>query len=293
LANLTTDDYLKILETCRIKGQDEPILRSLRYIELGYQVILYGPPGNGKTSIAEHILTYLGGGPDSFIKLEATEGMSEYQVVGGFHPLAMSADRQLAERFVHKEGALTRALRTNKNLLIDEFTRAPSSAYSGMFLLLSHGVLPLEFAETILKKPDGWILMATANFGDEGTFKLSDALKRRFVPIYVGYASRSTENTLLRAITPGLNEATVNAILEFAEQTRMLWKKDRSLPQGLSTDGVIKMARYCDLSIRQGSDTKLAFIDAALHQGVIIADETDPQSVKLAQELALDIGKKL
>lgn len=293
MVSLTTDDYIKILETCNIKGQDEAILRSLRYIELGYQVILYGPPGNGKTSIAEHILTYLGGGPDSFLKLEATEGMSEYQVVGGFHPLAMSADRQLAEQFVHKEGALTRALRTNKNLLIDEFTRAPSSAYSGMFMLLSHGVLPLEFAETVLKKPDGWILMATANFGDEGTFKLSEALKRRFVPIYVGYASRSTETKLLRAITPELNEAIMNAILDFAEQTRMLWKKDRSLPQGLSTDGVIKMARYCYLSVRQGSDLKLAFVDAALHQGVIIADETDPQSIKLAQELALDIGKKL
>ncbi len=168
-----------------------------------------------------------------------------------------------------------------------------TTAYSGLFLLLSTGSLPLEFQEKILRKPDEWVLIATSNFGDEGTFKLSAALKRRFIPIYVGYASKATERNVIKNITPMLPDEILEAVLEFSEQTREAWKKDRSLPQGLSTDGVIKMARYCDLSIKQGSDIKHTFTDAALHQGIVIADETDQYSIKLVQEIALAKGNKL
>jgi len=79
-------------------------------------------------------------------------------------------------------------------------------------------------------------LITTSNFGDEGTFKLSAALKRRFIPIYVGYATKTTERTVVKNITPMLPEEILEAVLEFSEQTREAWKKDRSLPQGLSTD---------------------------------------------------------
>lgn len=290
---ISTDDYITILETCPIKGQDDAILRAMRYIELGYPVMLYGPPGNGKTTIAEHILSYFGGGPDSFYKIEGTEGMSEYHIIGGFHPLAMSGNAQLSEGHIYKDGVVTRALRAGKNLLIDEFTRAPSSAYSGLFLMLSRDTLPLEYCEEVIRKPKNWILIATANFGDEGTYKLSNALKRRFVAISVEYPSRATERSLLHNITPGLDALVVDTILDFSEETRKIWKKDRGFATGLSTDGIIKMARYCELSMNQGTDKSTAFIDAALHQGAIIADETDLYSVQRVQELVWKISEKL
>jgi len=142
---LTTGDYLKILETCAIKGHDDAIIRALRYIDHGYPIMLYGPPGNGKTTIAEHLLTYIGGGKDTFYEIEGTEGMNKYHIIGGFHPLSMSGNSALAEQFVYKHGIVTRAIFDHKNLLIAEFTRAPSSAYSGLFMLLSLGKLPLKY----------------------------------------------------------------------------------------------------------------------------------------------------
>lgn len=287
---LSRDDYKKIIETCAVRGQDEPILKALRYINLGYPVLFYGPAGNGKTTIATHILNYIG---NDYLKIEATEGMTEYHIIGGFHPLSMSSDASISKEFLYKDGIVARAIQEKKNLLIDEFTRAPSSAYSGLFLLLSIGELPLEYREAVLKRPDNWVLLVTANFGDDGTFKLSSSLKRRFIPIYVGYPKRYTEEKLMREIVPSLPDEVARSILDFAESTRDLWRKDKTLPQGLSTDGIIKMARYCELSIREGTDFTTAFTDAALHQGVIIADETDYLSLQIVQELALNIAKKI
>jgi len=289
---LKRDDIIKIIETCQIKGQDEAIIRALMYMNLGYPIMLYGPPGNGKTSIAEHLLRYISKG-DNFYRIEATEGMTEYHTIGGFHPLSMSGNPELSRKFIYKDGVITRALQEKKNLLIDEFNRAPTTAYSGLFMLLSTGLLPVEHSETVLKKPEDWVLIVTANLGDEGTFKMSAALKRRFIPIFIGYINRFTEEKVVRVYAPKLDEKIVKAILDFAEETRRLWQEEKALPQGLSTDGVIKMTRYCDLSISEGLDGKTAFTDAAMHQGIVIADETDYASIQTINELALKIASRL
>jgi MoxR-like ATPase len=286
------EDIIKVIETCQIKGQDEAIIRALMYINLGYPIMLYGPPGNGKTTIAEHILRYISRG-DNFYRIEATEGMTEYHTIGGFHPLSMSGNPELSKQFIYKDGIITRAIQENRNLLVDEFTRAPTTAYSGLFMLLSTGELHLEFREMTLNRPKDWVLVVTANLGDEGTFKMSAALKRRFIPIFIGYTSRYTEEKIIRSYTPKLSQDLVAAILDFAEETRRIWQEEKSLPQGLSTDGVIKMARYCDISLEEGLDAKTAFSDCAMHQGVIIADETDYVSLQTVNELALKIASRL
>ena len=287
---LEKNDYAEIIETSDIKGQDDAYLKSLRYIKLGYPILLFGPPGCGKTSIARHILDCA---RREYLEIEATEGMTEYQIIGGFHPLSMSGDSQVAQKYLYKDGVVTRAIQEGKNILIDEFTRAPSSAYSGIFLLLSHGRLALEYKEALLKKPKDWIVIVTANFGDEGTYRISSALKRRFIPVLVGYPHRYVEEMILQHKTPKLSSRIIKAILDFAEETRRMWRVENTLPQGISTDGVIKMARYCNLMISEGVDEKTTFSDAAFHQGMVIADETDPVSVQLVNELALKMASKM
>ena len=277
---------MKITESCEIKGQEEAIVKTLRYIRLGYPVLLYGPPGNGKTTIAEHVLGAVSG-EESFLKMEATEGMTEYQLVGGFHPLSLAGGDK-----IFKDGVVTRALKAGKNLLIDEFTRAPTSAYSGLFLLLSRGTLPLEYEETELEMPKEWVLLSTANLGDEGTFKISTALKRRFIPVFVGYPTREVELEVLKQRSELSDEKSLEAILEFAERTRRACIEEKTLPQGVSTDSTIKMARYIQLASSEGTDEKTAFIDAAFQHAVVVADEADDISIGLVREIALKVSEE-
>ncbi len=286
---LNRDQYLEIIKTCEIKGQTKTIVNVLRYLELGYPVLLYGPPGTGKTTIAEHILSKIKG-KDSYIKIEATESMTEYNLIGGFHPLSLS---QSVDKPIYKYGAITRAIKQGKNIIIDEFNRAPSSAYSGLFMLLSTGTLPLEYEEKVLEKPKDLKLIITANINDEGTFKLSSALKRRFIPIYVPYISQNIEKQVVLTRTELKDEQLINKILEFAKKTRQAFLEDKMLPQALSTDGVIKMARYCALSIKQGTDKKTAFLDSAFSQALVIADENDENSMSLVKQIALEISSKM
>ncbi|MEM4390067.1 MAG: MoxR family ATPase [Candidatus Micrarchaeia archaeon] len=288
MREITRADYERIIETCEIKGQDEVIIKALRYIRMGYPIMLYGPPGNGKTTLAEHLLKEVGGGEDSYLKIEATEGMTEYQLIGGFHPLALAKGEK-----VFKEGVVTRALREGKNLLIDEFTRAPTSAYSGLFLLLSRGKLPLEHEETELVMPKGWVLITTANLGDEGTFKISTALKRRFIPIFMDYPPRAVERAVLVERSGLTNKKVLEAILTLAEETRRVAREEKALPQGLSPDSTIKMARYCELALREGVGPKTAFLDAAFQQAIVVADEQDEISINTVKEIALDIAETL
>ncbi|MBM3228940.1 MoxR family ATPase [Candidatus Parvarchaeota archaeon] len=273
-----------ILENCPIKGHENELMKIIRYMRLGLPVLIYGPPGNGKTTMARYVLGVLG---KEFLEFEATEGTSEYHLVGGYHPLSLSGR---LDAKLYKEGVVTRALKQNKNLLIDEFTRAPTSAYSGLFMLLSLGSLPLEHEEVVVTKPEGWLVVATANIGDEGTYKISSALKRRFMPIYLGYPDTEVEKKVVMEKS-GLDEQKISYIMEFASLTRNAAEVEKTLQQGLSTDSEIKMALYIREALADGIDFESAFVDAAFQHSMIIADETDEIAISLVKDFALKVAE--
>lgn len=210
----------------RILASIESALRS------GKNVILTGPPGTGKTEIAERALTYLAEAYPNYYTgsrtTTATADWSTFDTIGGYMPDRNSNTDELA----FDPGLVTRCLRDaqtgrrlNEPLLIDELNRADiDKAFGQLFTALTDQSVELPFRtddndplrietparagtapdEEAFLLPHSWSLIATINTYDKTSlYEMSYAFMRRFSFIRVDPPTipiqRSDRNELLAA----------------------------------------------------------------------------------------------
>jgi MoxR-like ATPase len=169
----------------------------------GKHIILTGPPGTGKSKIAQAVCEAIAG-PDNYKICTASNDWSVYETIGGYRP---KKDNTL--RF--HPGAFLRSFRNgdepaNRWLIIDEINRADiDKAFGSLFSALAGDRVDLPFEiddepvclvgrpeeKTLLKPctfiihPD-WRIIATMNTFDKSSlYEMSYAFMRRFAFIMV------------------------------------------------------------------------------------------------------------
>jgi len=211
--SFTTTDLQRAVDDAGLILPAHVVDQLVAAIDSGKHVILTGPPGTGKTTLA-----YLAAEVartsmlcTGYLPTTATTEWTTFETIGGLQPTS--------EGLIFRPGLFVDAIENGRWLVIDELNRSNfDRAFGQLFTVLSGSPVVLPFrrkgqvrpvalvpagvappAESdVIRVPAGWRIIATMNVFDKNLlFEMSYALMRRFAFIEVGSPSEDAFRSLL------------------------------------------------------------------------------------------------
>lgn len=252
------EDTDKAVETIkmqfRIIGRDRELSQILTAVKSNKHVLLEGPVGVGKTTLALAVANYLN---RPVYRVDGDERYTEHKLVGWFDPPLVMAKGYTKEAFI--PGPLAQSMLTGGVLLINELNRMPEGTQNVLLPAMDERKIVVPKIGIIEAKP-GFVVIATQNPEEfVGTSRLSEALKDRFVWVGLSYQSEEEEERIVFKETGCNNPELIRLGVKIIRKTR----EHPEIKRGASVRGAIDFVDLLKQYPTQSMLPESVYVEAA------------------------------
>lgn len=264
-----------------IVGRGDELAMAIAILQAGHHVLLEGPVGVGKTTVALAVCRHLG---RRTFRVDGDERYTENKLAGWFDPPVVLRSGYGADTFT--PGPLVEAMRGGAVLFINELNRMPESVQNVLLPALDERRLIVPHVGEVAAA-DGFQVVATQNPVEYiATGHLSEALRDRFDHVVLDYQGEDEERDIVRRRTGCGDEALIRDAVAIVRATRThpKFRKGASVRAAIS---IVKIATGLG-----GPDRLRLAARAALATRVELKDEAGEGVGPLVDAVCEDVKKK-
>jgi MoxR-like ATPase len=263
-----------IQEKCGIIGRERELRKALAVLNSGRHLLLEGPVGVGKTTVALCVCAHLGRG---VVRVDGDDRYSESKLTGWFDPAIVLQQGYREESFF--AGPLVTAMRSGRVLFINELNRMPETVQNVLLPALDEGILQVPHIGEVRAAP-GFQVVATQNPVEYiATGHLSEALRDRFEHLPLEYQTAAEEERIVATESGSKDGHLVRTAVRLARATRRhpLFRRGASVRGAIATVVVAEQLREADgdKTGEIGRDTLLDAAETAMTTRVNLRDGID------------------
>jgi MoxR-like ATPase len=257
-----------------IIGRERELTTALAVLGAGRHLLLEGPVGVGKTTVALAVCAHLG---RPTVRVDGDDRYSESKLTGWFDPPLVLERGYNADSFF--AGPLVQAMRDGAVLFINELNRMPESVQNVLLPALDERIVSVPHIG-VVHAADGFQVVATQNPVEYvATGHLSEALRDRFEHLALDYQDAAEESAIVRRETRCADDGLVSVAVRLTRATR----RHPRFRKGASIRAAVAM-----VTIASGLDGEGALrqaMDAALTTRVDLRDDIDADMASALDEL--------